>query len=103
MTAWIRPDDLVVAGEPWTALSRRRPLDGDGCPGQLQVREPLGTVSAEGAPSTGEAATVASGAVEDAGSSPLDRLGQGAVRGEARLPRTALEGVSLRARGRRGH
>jgi autotransporter translocation and assembly factor TamB len=101
VTAWIRPDDLVVAGEAWTTRSpavvrwdgERLFLE------QLQVRGPLGTVSAEGAVDRRSGDGRLAVLVEDARlPSPLDRLGRGAVRGEARLTRTALEGVSLRAR-----
>jgi autotransporter translocation and assembly factor TamB len=98
--ASIRPDDLVVNGEPWTTRSaavvrwdgERLSLE------QLQVRGPLGTLSAEGAVDRRSGDGRLAVLLDDARlPSPLDRLGRGAVRGEARLTRTALEGVSVRA------
>ena len=98
--ASIRPDDLMVNGEPWTTRSaavvrwdgERLSLE------QLQVRGPLGTLSAEGAINRRSGDGRLALLLEDARlPSPLDRLGRGTVRGDARLTRAALEGVSLRA------
>jgi autotransporter translocation and assembly factor TamB len=99
--AWISPDELTVAGERWTAGapaivrwdSDRLSIE------QLQVRGPRGTLSAEGAVDRRSGDGRAAVRLEDARlRPPLDRLGRGAVRGEARLARNALEDVSLHAR-----
>ena len=100
-TAWISPDELAVAGERWTTGapavvrwdSERLSVE------QLQVRGPRGTLSAEGAVDRRSGDGRAAARLEDAQlPPPLDRMGRGAVRGEVRLSRTALEDVSLQAR-----
>jgi autotransporter translocation and assembly factor TamB len=101
VTAWITPDDLVVGGERWTARSAAVVRwEGEGLSlERLEVRGPLGTLSAEGGVDRRSGDGRVAVRLEDARlPPPLDRVGRGTVRGEARLTRTALEGVSLRAR-----
>ena len=101
MTASITPDELVVAGGRWTT---RSPAVVRWDRGRLSVDQ----FRAEGAPGT-----VTASAVMEAGGSdariavgleqarlppPLDRGAPGEVRGEARLTRAGLEGVSIRGR-----
>ena len=100
VTAWIRPDDLVVAGTPWTARSAAVVRwDGEQLSlEQFQVRGSLGALSAEGSVDRRNGDGRLALLVEDARlPAPFDRMGRGTVRGEARLTRSALEGVSLRA------
>src|SRR5262249_17084049 len=91
----------IVGGEPWTARSaavvrwesERLSLE------QLEVRGPLGTLRAEGEVDRRSGDGRLAAVLEDARlPPPLDAMGRGVVRGEARLTPTALEAVALRAR-----
>ncbi len=101
VTAWITPEDLMVAGERWTARSpavirweRRRLSMAD-----LRLASPLGTLTASGGVEAERGEGRLALALEDARlPPPLDRVGRGRVQAEARLTRAALEDVSLHAR-----
>src|SRR5262249_20378358 len=100
VTAWITPDAFAVAGESWTASSPAvvRWAAGRLSLEQLQARGAPGNLSAEGAVDWRSGDGRLTVRLEDARlPPPFDRAGRGAVRGEARLTRTALEAVSLRA------